>query len=432
MRRYFVILYSLAGLTACGALDVNNPTQITIETVENSVGANYAVTGARNAFSDALSAAVLNTGALTDEFFPDVGPNTGHVTFALDRRDNQAYLRSILGNENGLYAFWQTTWVRASFAMALVHAYGQPTLKDTQLAELFAIRGYTMLSMAEQICPGFPVRELDLSNLKEIVPKFTGHPLSTNDAFTRAIVEFDSAIAYAGDSVRFLNLARTGKARALLGLGQFDAAATTAAGVESDYIGSYQSRYLLFTSFNFERWSVADREATTGLDFVSAADPRISLRQLQHATSGDTTTMLYCPTLYCDLFPPIVVASGIEATLIRAEAELHADPEGGSWLTRLNDLRATVGLAETSDPGTANGRIDLLFRERAFWLFGTAHRLGDFRRLMDRYVPARSPETLFAVGANRVGDTYGTLTNIPFDGEIEHRHNAEITGCTDQ
>jgi hypothetical protein len=33
-----------------------------------------------------------------------------------------------------------------------------------------------------------------------------------------------------------------------------------------------------------------------------------------------------------------------------------------------------------TDPGNQGARIDLLFRERAFWTFGRGQRLGDLRR----------------------------------------------------
>ena len=65
---------------------------------------------------------------------------------------------------------------------------------------------------------------------------------------------------------------------------------------------------------------------------------------------------------------------------------------------RLNGARATVpGLASLSDPGTPDARVDLTFRERAFWMFMTGHRLGDLRRLVRQY--GRGSETVFPTGA---------------------------------
>ena len=74
------------------------------------------------------------------------------------------------------------------------------------------------------------------------------------------------------------------------------------------------------------------------------------------------------------------IASGIEALLIVAEAALRAN-DATTWLAKLNEARATrTDLPALADPGTAAARVDLMFRERAFWMFSTGHRLGDPRR----------------------------------------------------
>ena len=55
--------------------------------------------------------------------------------------------------------------------------------------------------------------------------------------------------------------------------------------------------------------------------------------------------------------------------------------------TILNDLRdfADIGLDPLPTAGHAGRGGDLLFSERAFWLFATGHRLGDMRRLIRQY-----------------------------------------------
>ncbi len=50
-----------------------------------------------------------------------------------------------------------------------------------------------------------------------------------------------------------------------------------------------------------------------------------------------------------------------------------------------------------TDPGTDPARVDLIFRERAFWLFSTGHRVGDMRRLIKFY--NRPAESVFPTGA---------------------------------
>src|SRR3989454_10277079 len=77
---------------------------------------------------------------------------------------------------------------------------------------------------------------------------------------------------------------------------------------------------------------------------------------------------------------------------IAAEAQLQTG-DGPGMVTSLNALRADATnnggftLGALADPNTLAGRTDLLFRERAFWLFATGHRLRDLRRR------ARGPPT---------------------------------------
>jgi len=128
----------------------------------------------------------------------------------------------------------------------------------------------------------------------------------------------------------------------------------------------------------------------------------------------------------------MTLSSGIEARLIEAEAALNAgDP---SWFTTLNTLRATMIVPAmapiASMPVTTDAKVDLLYQERAFWLYLTGRRLGDLRRLMRNY--GRGAETLFPTGPYSMrGGNYSTATAIPFVQSSEQRYNPNLTsGCT--
>jgi hypothetical protein len=155
-------------------------------------------------------------------------------------------------------------------------------------------------------------------------------------------------------------------------------------------------------------------------------------------------TTLYAPAKYETGDTPVVMASGIEARLIEAEVALHDGDQ--SWLGILNALRTTctdaaacpdpapageggvAGLPPLADPGTDTARLDLLFRERAFWLFATGHRLGDLRRLIRVY--GQGGDNVFPTGVYRIGGAaYGPLTSLPFPPH-EASANPAITGCT--
>ena len=61
------------------------------------------------------------------------------------------------------------------------------------------------------------------------------------------------------------------------------------------------------------------------------------------------------------------------------------------------DVRFPAGLPVLVDPGTQLGRENLLFSERALWLYATGTRLGDMRRLIGQY--GRTQSTVLPTGA---------------------------------
>lgn len=75
-------------------------------------------------------------------------------------------------------------------------------------------------------------------------------------------------------------------------------------------------------------------------------------------------------------------------------------PPSIPWRTGIGGV---VGLAPLTDPGASlsgtaamTARVDLLFQERAYWLYVTGHRQGDLRRLVRQY--HRDQSTVYPVG----------------------------------
>jgi hypothetical protein len=248
----------------------------------------------------------------------------------------------------------------------------------------------------------------------------------------RSLADFDSALAYAGDSARIGNLARVGRGRALLALGRFDAAASAVGAVPTSY--AYRSEHSatvqqnqVFNGINAtRRLSVADHQGGNGLDFRSAADPRVPTQLVGKGIDGATD--VYGFTRYNSVASAIVLASGTEARLIEAEAALRAG-NAIDALAILNELRATTpGLAPLALQATEGERVDQLFRERAFWLFLSGHRQGDLRRLVRHY--GRAQDAVFPAGPYRGGQLFGP--EVTFTPTIQQRENPNYKGCLDR
>ena len=332
---------------------------------------------------------------------------------------------------------------------------------DPGHAEMLILAGYTYIFFAETYCSGVPV-----SKLNDDGSITYGQPLTTAQLLDTAIARFDAALAATTDA-DLTSFASVGKGRALVDRGQFAAAATAVSAVPTAF--AYVNEHTENTDrenngvFNGNttdiRYSAADGEGGNGFPFRSVADPRTT--QVLNGVGFDGDTPQWNQLRYGDRKSPITVATGVEARLIEAEAALQAGDTGagGTFLAALNDPRANAGdrvylnpsPAVVGDPLTApigvlpdltttditnaGGAVNLLFAERARWLWFTAHRLGDLRRLV-RAIPqggyGRAENTVFPVGPyfKPGSPPYGTDVNIPVP--VTEQNNPNFTACLDR
>ena len=298
-------------------------------------------------------------------------------------------------------------------------------------SEVLSLAGFSYILFGENYCSGVPFSTIDAGGNITY-----GDPQTRDEVLQIAVAKFDSAITIATtqEDADLLNLARVGKARALLDLARFADAAAAATEVPTTF------EYLVRSSSNSLRqnngiwnytantfaFSVPEREGGNGLPYLSAKDPRLDV--VATGQRGfDRATPFNLQLKYPDLQASVVLASGIEARLIQAEAQFRAGTPGPAMAT-LNAIRAIAGLAPLADPGSDVARANLLFRERAFWMWGTAHRLGDMRRLVRQY--SRTQETVFPVGEYHKGGEYGEDVNFPVSSD--ERNNPKFTGCIDR
>ena len=88
-------------------------------------------------------------------------------------------------------------------------------------------------------------------------------------------------------------------------------------------------------------------------------------------------------------------------------------------------------MAALTDPGTADGRVNLLFREKAFWTFSRGQRLGDLRRLIRDY--GRAPTArirCYPIGTHYQGGDYGA--DSIFRSPPDERTATRTSGCLDR
>lgn len=423
-------------LTACTTeelLNVEDPDIINPGSVNSTAGALALYAGALGEFSFAIvgdaggtEGQILVGGLMSDEFV-----HSGTFPTRLEYELRASSLTN--GTLLGVFRNLQRARVLLEATVPALQRYS-PT-PAWRLGEAFALAGLTYVFAGETYCSGVP--------FSNPFPATTyGMPLTTSEIFTTAVERFDSAMTYLTDLtdtavVRRLNLARVGKARALLNLANYPGAAAAAAGVPVNFVyntthtitsGRQQNGVHVFNWLS-ERWSVADGEGTNGLNFRGAADPRVgSVRSPANNVGFDNSTPQFNLLKYPDRVSPLPIVNGIEAKLIIAEALMAGSP--AAWLDTLNFLRDSAtggvgGLAPLVDPGPGVGRENLMFRERAFWLYATGHRLGDLRRLMRQY--GRLEDDVFPTGLHFKGTSYGDDVNLPVP--FDERNNPNFTAC---
>jgi starch-binding outer membrane protein, SusD/RagB family len=451
-------LVALLLFAGCGdLLDVEDPDIIDPGSSQSPEGANAARVGALAALNVATTGTAV-TGGESFFLFGGLLADEWRSSDTFTQRD-ETDKRSVQ-TSNALIDQAVRDLHRARFAAqragALLEEFA-PT-PAWRLGQMYWAQGYTEILLAEHFCSAaFTDVEGD-----EIL---YGPPVHDTTVAQRALAHFDSAALNVGGEAGGLitNLARLGRARALLWLGRHAEAGAAVASVPTSFVAlnehSQTSHENQFWSFNIaaRRYTLVNRDGTNGIDFLNSNDPRLpycrggdarcsQLSPPATDTRGfDSQTALSVQLIWPNAESEAPLASGIEARLIEAEAALRAGNDA-VWLAELNELRTTglftvsidpqTGVPDTTwsagtggvadlrplvMPATAAERENLMFRERAFWLFSTGHRLGDLRRLVRQY--GRTVNSTFPVGSFHKGGTYGTDTNFPLPQSEDNNPN---------
>jgi starch-binding outer membrane protein, SusD/RagB family len=432
-------LLSLAVTLSCKPseiLDVTDPDVLNVDDYRSPQGAdplrNGVISDWQNVVAGSIDGLIVASGNMADEI-------RSTDTFE-DRLSVSS--RTVIENNPAMLATYR--------GLHRVHAAAErsiPVLQEftpnagSNIGELYALRGLTEIFFAELYCSGIPFSQED-----GVTTTF-GVPETTTEMLERAVGSFDTALAPTVTDARIRNIAAMGKGRALLNLGQFSAAAAAVATVPTSFkyetfhsttAGRNENGIWNAVSVSVPRYTVIDREGINGLPYLQTPnDPRMPWVASTRVGFNSLHRNLPNQTKY-GRTSSVIISDGVEARLIELEARLR----GGTQADRdavfagLNELRATgrAGVVPAPMPGpaptTQNAAVDLLFAERAYWMWLTGHRLGDLRRLVRQY--QRSAESVFPTGplAAPLAGSYGTDVNliIPF----EERNNPNFTGCLDR
>ena len=439
-----LVLAGALAFVACRpteVLQVRDPDIINPSDVQSAAGANAVRLGAIGR----LSAATAGGGANSEGLFLLSG------LFADEWNNGDSYIdrwqvdQRAIQPQNAFLTdvdrLLQRSRVSANQAIGLLEEF-RPTGPVADVGEMYFIEAYVENIIGEHYCNG-----LVLSNVVDGIEQY-GAPLTTQAAFELALAHVDSGLALVTGSSdadkRVRNALAVTKGRILLNLNKPDLAAAAVAGVPTNF--AYQMLYEEMKSDNAiwtynnsaRRYSVSTVEGKNGLDFATAKDPRLPIclggdavckaNGTSIAQRDDKSAFpLYVQLKWPVRSAPVTIVSGVEARLIEAEAQLKAGNTGPSLAT-LNALRTTVpGLTPLLDAGSPTARENQLFRERAFWLFSTGHRVGDLRRLIKFY--SRDSESVFPTGDSDKGGQYGKDVNFPVPQAEETNPNV-ITNNT--
>ena len=431
-RRLLLVCFSILlifGMVSCDSLvDVTDPDIVTPESLNSEAGIQTLKAGSLGDLSVALSGSAaghggtvgltLMSGLMSDEYIYS-------GTFPTRREADTRILQNTNGTIDVIYSNLHRARAGAEAAIDLAQGFGGVPEVES---EMQSIVGYAYILFAETFCGAVPFSKVP-SGGGDII---YGEPLSQTDMFNAAINWFDQAASSSSGNSDLANLARVGKARALLGLGQITAAANEVASVPTDFVynieHSVNSRrqengiYIMTTLRR--QYSVADGKGVNGIMFRSANDPRVPWDG-GTAFGQDDITLYYNQLKFPDSNASVVLASGIEARLIEAEAAADSDSGVGTH-TIHNALRATMNLPALDFSALTGDALMLAhMEERAFWLYSTGHRHGDLRRLVDVY--GMQASDVFPWGAYFKGGNYDS--NLTFPVPQSEANNPNYVEC---
>lgn len=369
---------ALIGVGCDGLLDVSDPSRYLDEALDDPRALEAVANGVEGQLHQQVPNNVIYTALLSDEFM-----HTGTWTQYEDGdkgRFRQNDTQDAANTANLMEARTEAQQAEERFVRVLGDdAYNQPIT-----ARVKAMEGWANLLLAMAAC--------------EAVLEPNGPAVSDTVVYQAAITTLTRALEIAQQSgaSTYADLARAGRARANLMIGNYDAALADAQAVPDGFIYSAQfsdqgTNNSLVTLNHYtenkaagldsRRWDQADTIAGFLVDKWSGElDPRVKIvHRVGNRLGVDGNTLFYSHDKYSTRADDIPMTHWQEMRLIEAEVYWQRG-EFQTAIDKMNIVRADVGLPPLDNPGTSEGVFEMLLEERFMTLWLEGQRANDLYR----------------------------------------------------
>ena len=414
-----VALLATLALSGCGdvfSLEQENKGQLTADAAYTPDNAPLLVNGAIADFECAYVRYVTGSALLGDELI-NAFANTNSYDY--DRRTinlTSPYAGGCGGAQlPGIYTSLSTARGTADVAYGLLADWTDAEVPNRArlMATVASYAGYSLLLLGEGFCSG----AIDV-----------GPELTPAQLFAEALIRFDRAIAAAtgADAAAMLNMARLGRARALLNTGQLAEAGEAAAAIPATFVvntsmdaANVRRQNLIFVHLFQSLWSSVD-PTYRDLMLDGAPDPRVVTMSAGRTGTG-TNVEVWQTTKYPAITTAVPVARYAEAQLILAEARASAGDLAGAAAAinaARNSGRSNMPQYDAAGQ-TAMQVRDQIIEERRRELFLEGRRFGDVQRFNLPLVPAPGAPYLTT-------GTYGDQRCFPLPA-VERNNNPNLS-----
>jgi len=407
-------------LAACDinkALQVESPTRIPAEPLETPTNAALLVNGAVADFECAFGSYVV-IGGLIGEELDDYTQTASRWPY--DRRDvlsNQTMYSTSSCEGLGLYTPLQTARVSANNARRLLEGWTDAQLppgtnRQLLIATASAYEAWSTLLLAESFCSTV------LTTVTAGAFDY-GAEVTRADALKAAEERFSAAITTAqgvtgttaevATATNIKNMSLVGRARARQDQGNMTGAKDAAAQVQATFAFNATASTVSGRRNNrvYNESNALGVASSVGAYYRTLNDPRVPVQNLNRPNALGVPA--WAQLKYKTSADPIPMATGDEAQLIIAEANVSSDPTIA--LAIINTFRAKGNQGNYAGANDATSLKNEIIDQRRRALFLTGTHLGDIMRYDLTLTPATG--TQFPAGL-----TYGSQRCTGANGRI--------------